>query len=48
MKIKLEKIEKKSHEKRQPSKEGEINNIENVKMKNKIKEIEEKLNKNLS
>jgi hypothetical protein len=48
MEIRLQEMEKQSQEKKQSTQEGEVNNLENLNLRNKIKELEEKLNNNLA
>jgi hypothetical protein len=46
--IRLQEMEKLSQEKIELTQEGEVDNLENIKMKKKIKELDEMLNINLA
>ena len=46
MEIRLQVIEKQSQEKNQPSQQGDVENLESLKMKDMIKALEEKVNNN--
>ena len=48
MEIRLQVIEKQNQDKNQTSQQGEAETLESIKMKDMIKELEEKINNNLT
>ena len=48
MEVRLQEMKNESQEKKKSPQEGKVDNIENINPRNKIKELEEKINNNFS